>query len=950
MNESSRRRWSMPLWAFGLAALLGGVTVAAGVHRGWGPSAPWLLPAPSWLTGYLGAEATAQLRIAEPDRLWLVPLACVAFLVLMAWRSLVDQRAWQIAGNTLVRLAVIMSLGTALAWPSLQTPIRGKTIVFVVDTSASIDPAALSHAREVVSRARELALDELERDVEPADRTRVRLVTYAEHAAAHPVDDTADIDAWIRPSATPLASRHAEALELAAAVIDPETEPHLVLCTDGGGDLAERQALASTLTDLRAAGVSVLLMPLAAAATEDVAVTAMHLPDTLRIGQTIDVSIDLVSSQPGSVRVELVQNGEPNELAPALTVAVRAGSTQVKLPARLVHPGPVTFVARLDPASMGDVPNARTDNDHGAVAGEVLGRPRVLHVGSDPSRALVRALMADHLDVEDGSPGELPTEATQLASFDLIVFSDVPARAISTDRQRAVVDYVRELGGGFMMIGGEHAFGVGGWSNTPIESILPVRFEGERQREEPTLALMLVIDKSGSMSSQDKLDLVKEAARLTARTLDPGDEIGVIAFDSRAHVLVRLQRAANRIRISSDIARLTAGGGTNVLPALREAYLQLSGSNALVKHVILLSDGQSPERGIPSLLHDMRSSDITVSTVGVGEGAGKDFLSRIASQGRGRYYFSQDGTDVPRIFSRETREVSRNAVVEQQHFARVNKPVQALRGLDFGRAPGLSGLVPIDARPQSETLLRTQNGEDLLVRGRSGLGRTLAFASDAKPRWASRWLTWSGFPKLWSQLARDTMRQGKASVGGATIEIRTGDRPGAYEAVVDVEATEGFANDLHGELEILDLTVAKDDPGHRTTVPLTLAAPGRYHAHLHGLGGPTSVAAGHRLFRAEMFDRSVEPARLAAQAASQLSIPYPRELLPATTLGSTVSPVTSLAALDDIDKLVTRQGQRDGKTKETPLWPLVLWALSVPLLVIDLALRRVTFGPRRAAL
>jgi uncharacterized membrane protein len=537
----------------------------------------------------------------------------------------------------------------------------------------------------------------------------------------------------------------------------------------------------------------------------------------------------------------------------------------------------------------------------------------------------------------------VPQSPDALRDYDLVVFSDVSARTVAGASQQAVAKYVEEQGGGFVMIGGENSFGVGGWSGTAIEKILPVRFEGERQREQPMLALVLVIDKSGSMSSEDKLDLVKEASRATATTLDPSDEIGVIAFDSRPHVLVRLQRAANRIRIAGDIRRLAAGGGTNALPALREAYLQLSGSSALVKHVILLSDGQSPEQGIDALLGDMRDSDITVSAVGVGQGAGKDFLRRVASRGRGRFYFSQDGTDVPRIFSRETREVTRNAVVERELVPRVSKNAQVLRGIDFARAPGLRGIVPVKSKPLAEVLLRTHLGDPLLVRGRKGLGQTAAFASDAKARWAASWIAWTGFGKLWSQIARDTMRQGATLLGGASITTTLGNAPGSYAVLVDVEAPEGFANELAGELEVVDPSVAEGEDGHLVKVPLRLSAPGRYEAEIR------DVRSGQRLLRAKMHDGAETPPRLVAEAQSTVSVPYPSELMPEQLEWEP----ERLAALSGgthegaITEVIETPGDPKGRMRSRPLWPEVLWGLVLPLLVLDLLLRRVSLGVRR---
>lgn len=933
----------------------------------------WHVQLPTWLATLLSDTGDRDLILERPSSLWLVPLALAPYLIATAARSLVDLPMGQVVGQTVSRTLLLLAVALALTLPHLSAPIRGKSLVFVLDVSESIDDQQLAAAEDGVREALAAAHAEVEAGIPREDRTRVRVVTYGRRARALDLDAIAAFEAGasLRLPDDPetsgdalLGSDHAAGLRLAEALLDPETEPHVVLMTDGTGDLAEREQLAITAQRLRERRVHVHTRSFPAQTRGDVIVEAVHLPEELRVGQSFDVAIDLVSSTAGDATLSLRRNGEPNPLAPQQTVTLRPGRQQVKMPARVTEPGVVVFTASLDASTLPEGTNRTERNDEAAAVGDVKGRPRVLYVGNDETGALPRALRADHLSVDARSPGAIPAEAAELRDYDLVVISDVAARRIGGAQQQAIVEHVRERGAGFIMVGGEGSFGVGGWKGTPLDRILPVRYDGERQREQPTLALLLVIDKSGSMSSEDKLDLVKEAARATARALDPSDQIGVIAFDSRPHVLVRLQRAAARFRISSDIRRLAAGGGTNALPALREAYLQLVGSNALIKHVILLSDGQSPEAGIYPLISDMRDADITVSTVGVGAGAGKDLLARIAQRGRGRYYFSQDGTDVPRIFSRETKEVTRNALVERELYPRVAKPVQALRGIDFDRAPGLRGIVPVKPKPQAETILRTHLGDALLVRGRSGLGKTVAFASDAKPQWAINWISWSGFPKFWSQVARDVMRTGAGDLGGASIQVFPAATGGAYRVVVDVESTAGFANDLSGHVEVVDpanLADASDDTGDDAgddangssgdatageTLELVLTAPGRYEAEVR------DVAAGQRLLRAKLYSgqRGSGTRRLAAEAQAQVSVPYPAELSPAQLEPHPewVAALGSPAATSEgpLRPVVEKPGQADGRTRENPLWPLVVAFLVVPLLVLDLLLRRVALGVR----
>ncbi|PRP92643.1 von Willebrand factor type A domain protein [Enhygromyxa salina] len=950
-NELLRHPLALPMIAL-LAGLL-----AARVLLGVIPLRGALeLDLPMQLAAWLSESGDNRLVIARPHALWLMPTVVLPFLIVMATRTLVDVRPFQVVLQVLVRLLVLMAIALGLSQPSLQSPIRGKTVVFVVDTSESIDAEQLAGAEQLVRQAMTLADDEEAAGVEREDRTRVRLVTYAGRANVIELGPNLNPDD-LRIGRDPdnaLASDHASAMRLAEALLDPDTEGRVVLVTDATGDLSEREGLGQAIFDLEDRGVAVHTRSFPATVRGDVLIEAVHLPKELRVSQSFEVAIDIVATKAGKVRLSLDKDGKPNAMDPSRDIELRPGRQQIKMAARVTEPGPVLFEARLDTAEIAKEDNRSEINDKAAVVGEVVGRPRVLLVSADASAALSRALGSNHLSVDTVAPNGLPAGAEGLRKYDLVVFHDIPSRWITPEQEAGVVRYVKDAGGGFIMIGGENSFGVGGWGGSTIEEVLPVRFSGERQREQPTLALVLVIDKSGSMSSEDRLDLVKEAARATARALDPHDEIGVVAFDSAPQVLVRLQSASNRLRISSSISRLSAGGGTNAMPALREAYLQLAGSKALVKHVILLSDGESPENGISALLGDMREADITVSSVGVGAGAGKDFLVRVAERGHGRYFFSEDGTDVPRIFSREAREVKRNALVERNLYPRVAKPVQMLRGINFDTAPGLRGIVPVKPKAQSEVILRTHFGDPLLVRSRRGLGRVAAFASDAQPRWAVNWIGWSGFPRLWSQLARDTMRQGAGMMGGAKIKVSPAADPGAWRVVVDVESPEGFANDLSGAVEVIDPSIPEEkgedgellDNGRVREVSLELSAPGRYEAVVR------DIEAGQRLLEARLFDDSQNPPRLAAEAISHVSVPYPAELSPQTLepnaewLAGLVERGTTSGPVDEV---VTTPGDANGRTRTKPLWPLVLVWLLLPLLVLDLLLRRVSLGVRKVS-
>jgi hypothetical protein len=200
---------------------------------------------------------------------------------------------------------------------------------------------------------------------------------------------------------------------------------------------------------------------------------------------------------------------------------------------------------------------------------------------------------------------------------------------------------------------------------------------------------------------------------------------------------------------------------------------------------------------------------------------------------------------------------------------------------------------------------------------------------------------WNGYAKLWSQIARDTMRQGATLLGGAEIDITPAADTGAWRVVVDVDAPQGFANDLVGEIEILDPALAEEDAGRVRTEVLSLTAPGRYEAEIR------DVTSGQRVIKAKLYDDGQDPKRLTAEAVSSVSVPYPAELSP----DQLAARPELLAELTDegtdtgsVSAVLQDAGEARGRTRVEPLWPLVLWGLLLPLVGLDILLRRVSFG------
>jgi Ca-activated chloride channel homolog len=749
---------------------------------------------------------TRSIDLLRPSALYLIAIVPVFYL--LRTLSLTDLSLAQQLTQATLRSLVIAGIAIALARPSWITEQSKVATIALVDVSDSVSDKQLTAARGYVDQLAAASGD-----------GNLQLITFAEQPIAVRKVDGKPLSAGIaRHPGGGAGTDTQAAMQLAYGMYPDGYVPRLVIVSDGNqtqGDVAVEAYRAKEL------GVRVSWRTFDQDKTSEIRVAGLTLPDDLKVGQPYEVTAEVWSTEAQKVTLALQQDEFPNGLEPVKEVELREGKNLIKFKSDAKHAGATTYHLRLARFEH----DTESQNNQAVTTAPVKGRPNVLYVEGgilrEPAQAghMQRALQHENIDVTVRPPSGIPSTAKELEKFDLVLVSDVPARLMGAGQMQALDAYVGQMGGGLIMAGGEDSFGSGGYERTMIENMMPVRFDSEKIKEQPDIALVLVLDRSGSMQGP-KLEAAKESARATAEVLSPNDYIAVVAFDSEAQIYVHPTRAQNKMRISNDIARLQSGGGTNIFPGLKDAFEILQGINAKVKHVILMTDGEAPSDGIAELVQDMRASRITVSCVGV-QGADRNLLSMIADAGDGRLYMVEDIGALPKIFMKETQEAQKSQLVEDVIHVRIAKRVEAIEGTNVENAPPLRGYVTTKPKPTAETILISDLGEPILARWRYGGGTAVAWTSDVKNRWSTEWIRWNGYPKFWAQVIRSSMRRKVYD----SYELSAKVADGRAHVVVDaIDTGDKFVNELDTHLEVIDPATSKTID----KLPMPQTAAGRY--------------------------------------------------------------------------------------------------------------------------
>jgi Ca-activated chloride channel family protein len=868
------------------------------------------------------------------------------YFLWMIGRSLADLPLVQRIMSVVLRVAFVCLLALGLARLARTATTQKVCTVYLVDVSESVPDLALQDAREAVQKGL---------DQKPSDAL-VRVVTFARRPHVVPMADDAKtmpaLERHVGEGPTAAAQRLGaatdlqSALQLAYGLYPAGYLRHAVIISDGvqtdGDVLAEANRA-------REFGVKVFTIPYHRPVPGEVAVRDLRVPDKVHVGEPFELHANVFSSRAQKAKAVLKQGEAINGLDGVRALDLKAGDNDVTFKSVVHVAGEVTYA--LDLTEIGE--DHFKENNRYAVTAAVPGRPAVLYVEGNTQRAnyLSSALAAQQFDVDVRGPRELPSSIRELERYDFVILSDAPAESVSLTQQDAIEQYVRDLGGGFLFAGGENGYGLGGWYHTTVERILPVRMDSEKRRDEPQVAMVLVIDRSGSMSGMP-LEMAKAAAKATADTLASEDLLEVIAFDSQPTRIVKMTPAKHRARIQNDIARIQPGGGTEIFGALDAAYQALTVTRARRKHVILLTDGQAPSGGIRDLTQAMVAEGITVSSVGLGGGVDETLLRMVADLGGGRFYKVLDPQSLPRVFTRETEMVSRSAAVEEYFQPRVATPADFLRGIDMRTAPFLHGYVATKMKPQpAQEILESELAEPILARWHVGLGWSLAWTSDVKNLWAVEWLRWPGYGQFWGQLVREHMRQKKRQQLDMRAEIDPA--TGHVKASIDaVGSDDKFQNGLDGKFTVVgpmgggNAATRTGDRGETKNVPMRQTAPGRYEVDFP-LDRYGSFLLHASLEKAVEDGKGGSHSAVVAESFGHVTNPYPREYLalaPDTLTLSRAAEVTG-GKLDPDPKLVFDPAG-ETITYHQDLWSRFIGA-AIVLFLLDLLLRRVRIFDRK---
>lgn len=416
-----------------------------------------------------------------------------------------------------------------------------------------------------------------------------------------------------------------------------------------------------------------------------------------------------------------------------------------------------------------------------------------------------------------------------LKKFSVVVFNNIALRQLEKTAVKKIEKYVKR-GGSFIMLGGNRSFGLGGYLDTRMEEILPVRMlPPQTIKKRLNVAVALVLDKSRSMLFGSKIEFAKDAAREVIRNLKPDDYVTVIGFDTTPFVAVPIMQIRdNRDRALGRVSRLFPAGKTNLFPAVDEGRRSLLRVKAGRKHMIILTDGKIPDAGpyYLELVRQMRLEGVSVSTVMMGREADVSMLKEMANIGGGAFYQTSNAQSLPRIFLADIHASTGERTMREREEYLVKTGPDRLRSTAITSFPPVRGFVQTARKKNADLELITMDlgkAAPLLASWQYGKGKSVAFTSDVNGRWSSYWIRWPKFQRFWTEVIDSLRPKNVKEADQETIQFQLNHFMEQGSLVLELSIfTEGVSGNVISELTGPD--------GSTSNITLTPVSVGRYRA------------------------------------------------------------------------------------------------------------------------
>ncbi|MBR4413505.1 MAG: VWA domain-containing protein [Lachnospiraceae bacterium] len=677
-----------------------------------------------------------SISFENPWYLLLIPV--VALFLVITQRFMFTREKGSKVGQIVIRAILFLILILALSGFSLKFTGKSTTTIYLLDVSDSVRDSR----QDIINFVNESVKDKKKND-------NVGVIAFGEDTRVEQFVSENLAFSKFQTDVNTGATNLEDAVKIALSQLPDDSAGRIVLITDGNEN---EGSLKSVAPDIISSGCAFEIKKIEENISDEVYVSDLSIPTQAGIGEKFNIEVEVESNVACDAKVKLYAG---RTLKGEQDVHLQKGTNQLIFSDTQSDEGLKTYKVVVE----SEKDTISVNNEFAAYTNIETTLPLMVVEGKEGNAKNYKKIL-ESIDVgyDTVSPGTVPVDMPSLMQYSAVVLVDVYEADLREGFLDILNEYVKNNGGGLIITGGSSSYAVGGYRDTLLEEMAPVYMDINGENEIPTMAMAMVIDHSGSMDSSDGiesyLDLAKKSAAAAVDYMRPEDYVEVIAFDDAYSRVVPLQNVEDPEKIQQMIFSIPSGGGTSIYPALEAAVKDINNCDAMIKHIILLTDGQDYNSGYEGLLRIINNAGITLSCVAVGSGCNDQLLSDLATQGNGRIFYSDDTTDLPRIFAQEVFLASNTYLVNEVFTPEVTSNDKIIRDVVKDGMPQLYGYVATMKKERSIDLLESFQHDPILSYWQYGLGKTVAWTSDVNGEWSAEYSSWENTPLLWHNIIK----------------------------------------------------------------------------------------------------------------------------------------------------------------------------------------------------